>query len=147
VGSRLYRPRPSILCDKTLPGASSGFFEENKACYVASSFERPTSYETTSTNERTPRCDATGSDERPTTHARAETNERPTTYEVGKRKLAAFTKRQAEVVRAAQECSICIAAAAEKCDIMLRSYCRLWMALSAAHRRRRSDETETLVGP
>jgi hypothetical protein len=108
LDSRLYRPRPSILCDKTVPGASSGFFEENKACYVASSFERPTSYEATSTNERTPRCDATGSDERPTTHARTKTNERPTTYKVGKRKLAAFTKRQAEVVRAAQECSICI---------------------------------------
>jgi hypothetical protein len=88
-----------ILCDKTVPGASSGFFEENNARDAARSFERPTAYEATSTDERTPRCDATGSDERPTTHALAKTNERPTTYKVGKRKLAAFTKRQAEVVR------------------------------------------------
>ena len=75
-----------------MSGASSGFFEEIKACYVAGSFERPTSYEATGTNERIPRHDATGSDERPTTHTRAKTNERPTTYKVG------FTKRQAEAL-------------------------------------------------
>jgi hypothetical protein len=105
---RPYRPRPSIPCDKAVPGASIGFFEENNACDAARSFERPTAYEATGTNERTPRRDATGSDEHPTTHERAKTNERPATYKVGKRKLAAVTNRQAEVVRAVQECSICI---------------------------------------